>query len=1013
MDLARLVAEAAKRALEEHPGAIGVSFSPLSISSKDLERVPAEVRKVLGKGIYFAGSAPGVRTQSGERVFISGDETAAERATAWRNEVRVANGEHLVYVSVEEHGKASGLRDCLRPVSEADLVDALLAWIEGPDSGLPKGLGEALRDAGLDATRSLTSLTSFAAAASTDGSRGKAWSGVASHLPLLGLVKDSGIKAADAAARLAANVKIVTSALTGESRRRSGSGPTADVEERLRRSLREAPETERAKVLGEIDLGAVKTKGLGPKPKQPKPTPKPVAPPKAVAAGRGKAQPATADDRRAARNAQKEATKGEGDGTKLEVTREAEARPNSTHRLHAPALSEGLASLLADLDRGLGVPVRVVVKGGARECLAALPRNASRESLGSPRLQERFGAEFARWSDARRAAIAAIEAHARPQDVDALLVGAMPRLLSVAAIAAALRLLLEALTELFRLALEDTSTAQFEAMHLETVEICDPSGVALRIFGPLHVLSLSQAVAKSEALATGERLGGTAKRLVNRAAGATPAAPQKLTEGEVDLALARAEAGLIVYERAPDATLGRPVEELAESLVRRYLELCPHACFRLRVALYGGDEAAFVVGLVRALDAVPELRLVELLCARPPRLERNTPVAAAFEAGRIRLEALPLQSEGIAEAVPHLVVRFVAERAVPQNEVPSSPELPNFSAAGASPSSFEVRPHCLRVSTPVEGAGAKAFEALHASLRGRVSVGAFVSDHAALSLKSVTPPHGYAGVTWHAIVAPSIGRRPPLGFHLIAHERVDGAQCAVIARELRPLTRALQDGLGKLGVAEPRPNALRGLGAKLSNSTAAALLSLGRRSELQLLAGVLSLEIVRHAEANALVVAVDSAQVALLTGGAPDDHEEHVVMLAVWPKDGKLAAAIGFATADARADVDLSGAVPKGKVGEVAGALRDVWELAAAGAGLEGMAAREFLSWLIWPVLAAEDGGPPGVQEALRAWQLRAEAPGLLMVLPPPLATKVPRGKKTKFSVLSLEPALFNKLLLA
>lgn len=1025
MDVAKLIAAAAKQSLEEYPTAIGVRFSPISLSAADIERVPDEVRRLLGPGTYVAASAPGVRRRAGDHVLIVSDHTAAEQATAWRNSVRVGKGERLVYVSVEEHGKASGLRDCLLAVSEAGLVETLLRWMES-ESNLPKGLASALREAALHESRSIAALTEFACLANSEGPRSKAWASVSKSLPALGLAKDSGLKGAeDAADRLRANAKLVASALTGEARRRAAGGPMAEVEERLRRALRDAPAVSRAAVLASIDLGDLKTSALGPKPKRPKP--KRLPEPPAQKKGRaGKASDAekAGDKGQASRIGKQSVTPVE---PPPEPRRRAPAASVSGEpvrgaggesiglKLHAPPLPEGVAALLGDLHRGPGGPVRLAVTRDARACLITLPRVAEREILTSAGLEQRVGEPFSRWADARRVALAQVETLARrPEDVSALLVGALPQLVAQEAAGAALRSLLDAELDLFRAALIQDPMTQLEVLRLDTAEVTERGAVMLRLLGPLHMLWLSQALARGETLSRAKGMAETARRLLSRAATAAPAAPQAFPESDRDeLRLARPEAALIVYERVPDAVVGQPVAEFAEALVRRYLELCPHACLGLRVALLGGDEAAFLDGLARAAAGVPELERVEVLCARPPRLDRRSVAAAEFEAGRVRVDALPIPSERLSEASPHIVVHFRGAPADPEDEEPSPPGVAGYAPAGAAASSFEIRRHSLRVRTPVEGRGVAAFEALHASARGRKQIGAFISDHTALSLKSVTPQSGLSS-TWHAVVAPSVGGQPPLGFHLIAHEAVEAAQCAVISRDLRPLTRALQEGLRQIGVAEHRPNVLRSLGAKLSDATSAALLSLRRPGTLQLLAGVLSLELARQADAQALIVPVDPEHLAALAG-EPVAQSEQLFMLAVWPAGEKLAVRIGFATADPNVPLDLSRPTPGARVGKLAAALAEVWQMAARGSGDDGAAAREFLNWIIWPALAAEDGGPPGVQEAMRSWRLCEEATGGVFLIPPQSTalTGALRGKRAKVSVLTLEPALLNKLLLS
>ena len=70
--VAKLVALAAKQALDEYPSAIGVRLSPISLSASDVERIPEEIRALLGPKVYVAASAPKVRRRVRDRVVRLG-----------------------------------------------------------------------------------------------------------------------------------------------------------------------------------------------------------------------------------------------------------------------------------------------------------------------------------------------------------------------------------------------------------------------------------------------------------------------------------------------------------------------------------------------------------------------------------------------------------------------------------------------------------------------------------------------------------------------------------------------------------------------------------------------------------------------------------------------------------------------------------------------------------------------------------------------------------------------------
>ncbi|HEU4403958.1 MAG TPA: hypothetical protein VFS43_01490 [Polyangiaceae bacterium] len=1015
MDVAQLIALAAKRALDAHPLAIGVRFSPISISAGDLKGVVAALRRSLGQGTFVAASAPGAQQHGEPRVLIAGSEEAAERATAWRNAVRVQEGERLIYLSVEEHGKASGLKDCLLAVPEADLVDLFLEWLDGDQSGVPAGVGLALREAGLHESRSLKVLTEFARLAA----KGKGWAGVGKHLPALGLARDSGLKAADAADRLRANARLVSAALTGETRRRTARAQTAELEEGLYQALRGTPVGDRSARLADFDLGDVRTNTLGPKPKRRReglPQPAAKARPKREPAGQGarpasKATPNAIADERPRRSA---ASPGGRDPTPARHAQPAEQDAKARPRLHAPPLPEGLSAMLSELHAGSGEPVQLVVAADARGCLATPPKVAERKPAPTPTWwKERVGDGFTRWAEARRALLTVVAERARqPADVEGLLVHSFLKLADDAQVRDAAARFLEAATALYRAVVDRESALQRAVLALDTVAIWDRAGIALRLLGPLHILWLSQAQVRHHLLAEHASASDFARRLLARSLGRAPSAPQTFPEeGRAELRLASPEAGVLVFERAPDAAVGEPVSELAERLIERYLDACPHALFGLRVAVLGGDETALLEGVARVVDRTPDLAYAGVLCGRPPRFERSSAAGRAVEAGRLRVGSVPAQAERLGDEKPHLVVHFHGGPERPDDEEPSPPAVATYAVPGAGASTFEVRQHGLRVWTALAGnPGALAFEAVHAAISGRKSVGAFVHDHSALSLKSALSAAAGPGVSWQVAVAPSIGRRPPLEYQLIAHDRVESAQFAVVARDLRPLSRDLQGALRQLGVNEARPSKLRALGDRLSSTTTPRI-SLRRSGTMQLLAGVLAIELARLAGKEGILVPIEAEALAALD--EEDSPRAEVVMLSVWEADGGLSARVGIA-------VDDEGA-HRANVGREAGgaaraaALSELWRLAAAGEGAAGGAARELLNWIVWPAMVAEDGGPRVVQRALTAWSLRPTTEPPLFLGPSPAKPTPPAQQRKKPSaiVANLNASFLDGLLLA
>jgi hypothetical protein len=145
----------------------------------------------------------------------------------------------------------------------------------------------------------------------------------------------------------------------------------------------------------------------------------------------------------------------------------------------------------------------------------------------------------------------------------------------------------------------------------------------------------------------------------------------------------------------------------------------------------------------------------------------------------------------------------------------------------------------LRVRTAFGGiATLEAVEALHAAARGRRPRGEFLMEAHALSLGAALPS-GATASTWQVVVGARLGRRPPPEFHLLAFEALEGANCAVVSRDVRPAGRAVAEGLRRLGIQEERPRALNALATHLAQAHAGGLFSLEHAHDQRIAAGVL------------------------------------------------------------------------------------------------------------------------------------------------------------------------------
>jgi hypothetical protein len=209
-----LIATAAARRIKEDPQLLGIRVCPVALTPADVEPLRKAVRASLGDGTYVAVSIPGAAPLESSRFFVCPDKAAAERATLWRNAVKIDEGEHLLYVSVQTHGKAGGLQECLTQLREDDLREEFSAWCDQKGAGMPAGIGAALRDSRMLGRVSVQALCEFANAVLRD--RRDKWEACGHHLPLLNLARDLKLRATNAAERLAENEKTVSRAATAE-----------------------------------------------------------------------------------------------------------------------------------------------------------------------------------------------------------------------------------------------------------------------------------------------------------------------------------------------------------------------------------------------------------------------------------------------------------------------------------------------------------------------------------------------------------------------------------------------------------------------------------------------------------------------------------------------------------------------------------------------------------------------------------------------------------------------------
>ncbi|MGK3998917.1 hypothetical protein [Sorangium sp. So ce1024] len=1037
MNIGTLIALAAKRVFDEGEQRMGVRLSPVTLTAAELMAAIKELRERLGPKAYIVGSAPRVdAAEIDARAYVAPDQRAAERATLWRNKVKVVDKERLVYVSVEAHAKANGLRDCLEQLREHELREAFKEWASSSKSGLPSGLAASLEEADLLGTVRLAALCEFATKVAGAGAKGAAaWQAAGEALPVINLACDTKLGKDDTADRLRANHALVRALETGESRRRSASGPLVPVEDALRAALANPPKGGARGALASVDLGAVKTthlakgKALKAKPAAPveksskgepkpgakidstKPSPKqPKADARKPPTGGGPGRELKAD---APDSPIERVIKGEREAAKPSPAPEAPPKPATrVVRLLGAPLPKGLAAMLAQLLDGGGDPAELTVKAADRSHLDDLAKTLSPQLREARRVRERLAAAHAAWSEARRGLLDVARGLPGAPPLAEMLTRGMPSLLKEAAFAAALEGLVAAAIALYEAAGEGDERTMREILALDTVAVRAPDGgVALRVIGPLHLLSIGQTLVAHRALDDAKDLPDNARRLVARAMELAPAAPGTFPDESAELPLARGVGGLLVYERVPELVSAADASAAARAVVQRYLALCPHALLGLRVAVAGdGDLAPLVEGVAAAaLEASPRPDRVDVLCARPPSHEARSAAARALEEGVIVVGAL--DEQGIRGA--HITLRLAGTKDRPEDGAPDVPVVNTFAPPGSGRTTFLLREHCLRVRTSIVGTRElEAVEALTSRAIGNIPQGAFVMDVAGRSLRAECEETAAEG-GWLAVVGQSLGRRPPAPWFLIAHERFGArATCAVVAKDVRPAARSLQEGLGALGVSDMRPRSLLLLAEKLASTGRSSLVPLARPAVSLVAGGLLALELRKAlgGDGDVLIAPVTGAVYETLVGQAEEGDADTLQIGAARVGEG-LRLAIGYATVSPSPDLDTSKAQFEGAVAKRIARVAEALHMGADGASAGAAAAREAVAWALWTAVAVDDSTHSTWQDALEKWNGAVSAPIEAIVLVSPSAGSVKeRGGKVGRAKVAVRPLALERL---
>ena len=596
---------------------LGVRLSPVSIGAEELPLLLAEARRVLPANTFVALAAPGAEGVEDARSCIADGERAAERATAWRNQL--APAERILYVSARRLGRAGGLEDTLHHLTERELRKELVTWAS--DAGrVPEAVLAGLDRADIVSQSDLRSLCQF-----LDTAAGATMAEIGAALPILHLAPDSGL-ADNPEARIGANKRLVKRAMTRDNRGNAALVPKAvEVRRELEAALGGGAGGES---LVDIDLGVLGTSEIDPakvpRPRAAPPAPRPPRggaaspPPKPSTSGAAATPPPTGGD--SPQSLLGGGVRPRGEPGRAQIRGRAKAT-SSAWDLLPPGLANMVNAVLGGEGEGL-----VWATGAAPHALiAALP-----SSLAKPRSADldplRPLPQFAVWVSARAELVAALG-----EDLETLSSAPFVALSSADRWAIAARLGGAALA-LLEAAGAAGSDALRCALDLDTAQIAVRGETRLIALTPLHSVVLTQLLQRrrlvcAHASPTESRiaLAGLRAPLAVPASWPTPTGPLSCGPGPRFAPLFG----------APPSLAG--VESVLAFVLDGLTRLLPHA--RLGVTASAEEHPAAVLrGLTTAMAATPAVSAA-VLHARSA-LSLDDRATALVDEGRLRLEPL-------------------------------------------------------------------------------------------------------------------------------------------------------------------------------------------------------------------------------------------------------------------------------------------------------------------------------------------------------------------------------------
>ena len=286
------------------------------------------------------------------------------------------------------------------------------------------------------------------------------------------------------------------------------------------------------------------------------------------------------------------------------------------------------------------------------------------------------------------------------------------------------------------------------------------------------------------------------------------------------------------------------------------------------------------------------------------------------------------------------------------------------------------------METPVSGnAVLESVERLVAKVANRPPRPGFIHHGRSISVRSVLNDVTDATVRWDLAIASRVSRRVPDGRHLLLHDRV-GEDCEIVAvtGDVGPTARSLEPALRRLGVQNTSPSNLKSLALEFANSGRGGLVSLDDGTGRLLAGGILGLALRKQVtdRDDFLLCPIDGSLHRDLFGKT---DVATACMLLLYKRLDRLNIVVGLASSE-KPHIEVHGERFGGKVGEGIERLRSMFRLACSSTPLGGWAAREELSWALWPAVAST-GHSASLEPLIRMIQ-----PGLqyedrvLLVLP-------------------------------